>query len=335
MNRQKSFLFLSIALVLLVCFAMVLPFLGYLLAGLMLAFILEPVKSRLENFTGPGISSALVVVMTVLGAVLPVLALTGFVAGDASELVSTIERDGLDLSNLETQVEKLTGLQVSLEDRVQSAVKTIGSTVLSGTSRIVGFASRVSIGISLMLFTQFYGLKEGRKLVEWTEGFDVMPTEVQRDLYNRTARTMDAVVKGHIFVAVASAAIAGIGLFLTGIPNAAFWTFVMVLTGLIPMVGTALVWLPATVYLLIQGSLPAAAFLFTWGVVVVGGSDNFLRPFLVDPEADLHPLYIILGVIGGAGVFGVIGIFVGPVMFGLAKSLLTIYRENLDMFDTR
>jgi len=129
---------------------------------------------------------------------------------------------------------------------------------------------------------------------------------------------------------MASGLVAGIGLLLSGVPNVAFWTFMMMVLGLIPLVGTALIWAPAALHLLISGQFVLGAALILYGVVVVGSVDNFLRPFLVDESADLHPIFIIFGVIGGIGIFGPIGIFVGPVMFGTAKSLIQVYIENFD-----
>lgn len=333
MERQKSFLFLLIAIFLAICSAMISPFLGYILTGLILAFLLLPLKQKLDEFMRPSFSSTLVVLITVLGAILPLIFVIGFVANDAANLVNSLNQNGgLELSSIEQQVESILGTDISLEERLRSGLETIGGFVVSRTSQIVGLASSVGIGLSLMLFVQFYGLKDGRKAINWTEKFDLMPTEVQKDFYRDTARTTRAVVKGHIFVAIATGLMTGLGLFATGIPNPIFWSFISVIAGLIPIVGVALVWVPAAIYLLLTGSIIPAILLALYETLLIGTADNFLRPYLVDEDADLHPLYILLGVIGGISIFGIIGIFVGPIIFGIAKSLLNIYQENLEKF---
>jgi len=333
MERQKAFLFILIATALAVCFMMISPFLGYILTGLILAFLLQPLKKQLDKYISPEYSSALVVLLTVLGAILPILFILGFVAGDAANLVNTLNQaENIGVSGIEQRIESITGTDISLEERIRSALESIGGAVVSSTSQIVDMASSVTIGLSLMLFVEFYGLKDGRKVVNWTEKFDLMPTDIQKDLYRDTARTTKAVVKGHIFVAVATGLLTSLGLIATGIPNSIFWSFIAVIAGLIPLVGTALIWGPATVYLLLSGSAISAVALSLYGLLIIGSADNFLRPYLVDEEADLHPLYILLGVIGGIGLFGIIGIFVGPVAFGIAKSLLNIYHRNLEEF---
>ena len=330
MNRKKGFLFLSIGLVSALCFVMISPFIGYLLTGGVLAFMLHPAKKWLDRHTD--YSSAVLVFLTVVMAVMPLVLTAGAVATDASNLVQSIDTQDLSLDFIDQRITELTGYDVQLEERLKSSVKTIGSTVLSSSSEVVSMASDFLIGLSLLLFTQYYLLKQGEGLVQWSKRLDFMPENIQEDLYRKTATTTRTVIKGHVITAAVSGLVAGIGLLIAGVPNIVFWTFLMMILGLIPLVGTALVWAPAAVYLLLNGDIYSGVFLLGYGLAVVGSVDNFLRPFLVDESADLHPMFIILGVIGGIGVFGPIGVFVGPVIFGVAKSLLTIYIEHYEEF---
>jgi len=328
MNRQKTFLILSTVTVLGICLLMVMPYLGYILTGLILAFMLKPLQEKIAQYLS--YSSGITVFITIILALLPLMILLGVVTDDAAQIVNSIDQQNLSLGFIEEKISALTGEQFSLEERIKSSIETIGSTIISSTSQIVDLASGFSIGVSMLLFTQYYALKQGRKIVNWTRKLDVVPDDIQNALYQKTANTTRTVIKGHVLTAMASGLVAGIGLLLSGVPNVAFWTFMMMVLGLIPLVGTALIWAPAALHLLISGQFVLGAALILYGVVVVGSVDNFLRPFLVDESADLHPIFIIFGVIGGIGVFGPIGIFVGPVMFGTAKSLIQVYIENFD-----
>lgn len=328
MNRQKTFLIAALTGAIGITFLMILPFMGYILTGLILGFMLKPVKDRIDRFTS--YSSTLTVILTIFMALLPVMILLGVVTDDAAQIVNSIEDQNISLGQIEQQISQLTGEEFSLEERLKSSIESIGSTVLSSTSQVVDFASGFAIGISILLFTQYYTLEQGSELVEWSKQLDIIPDEIQNELYRKTADTTHSVIEGHVITALASGLVAGIGLFIAGVPNIAFWTFMMMILGLIPLIGTALIWAPAAIYLLINGQIYMGAFLLAYGALVVGSVDNFLRPFLVDEEADLHPLFIILGVIGGIGVFGPIGIFVGPVIFGIAKALLKVYMKNYD-----
>lgn len=104
----------------------------------------------------------------------------------------------------------------------------------------------------------------------------------------------------------------------------------MIVLSLLPIVGSFLVWGPAVIYLLIQGEVVLGGLLFVWGVVVVGVSDDYLRPIIVDRYAKVNPSVIILGVLGGIFVFGVMGIFYGPLIIGLLRVTLEVFREELD-----
>lgn len=328
MNRQRTFLILLLVAALGVSFLMVLPYMGYILTGLILGFILKPVKERIDTVTS--YSSIITIFLTIFIALLPLMVLLGVVADDAAQIVNSIEDREISLGQIEQQISQLTGEEFSLEERLRSSIETIGSTVLSSTSQIVNLASGFAIGISILLFTQYYALKEGSDLVEWTKQLDILPDDLQEELYRKTAATTQNVIEGHVITALVSGIVAGVGLFLVGVPNIAFWTFMMMILGLIPFIGTALIWVPAAIYLLINGQIYSGVLLLIYGIVAVGSVDNFLRPFLVDEEADLHPMFIILGVIGGVAIFGPIGIFVGPVIFGIAKILVKIYMKNYD-----
>ncbi|MFB6144567.1 MAG: AI-2E family transporter [Candidatus Nanohaloarchaea archaeon] len=133
----------------------------------------------------------------------------------------------------------------------------------------------------------------------------------QEMLHRSTSESVWAVVKGHVLMAFAQGILAGIGLYVFGIENVLFWTFMMILLGFIPMVGAAIVWLPAALYLFFTGEPVAGGLLIAYGAIIVGGADNFLRPMLVDDDADIHSFFIILGLIGGLSLFGPVGIFIG------------------------
>lgn len=330
MNRRKGFLISLIIISLAIVGLMVAPFLAYLLTGVILAFIGFPLQKRLREYVPESISATLIIIMTLVVAVLPFGLVAGAIAGDAADLVRSAADINIDFSLIEEQIAQLTGQQLDIEDRISEVAQRIGGAIANSASGILSFASGLLIGLSLMFFIQFYGLKDGGRFIEWTKKFDLMPTELQEQLYRKTAKTTRAVIKGHIFVAIAQGLIAGVGLAIAGVPNFVFWTFVMIILGFIPLIGTMFVWLPAAGWLLINGNITSAGILLTWGFIVVGAVDNFLRPYLVDGDADLHPLFVILGVVGGIGVFGVIGLFLGPVLFGVAKNLLEIYLHEYE-----
>ena len=110
-----------------------------------------------------------------------------------------------------------------------------------------------------------------------------------------------------------------------------FWGAVMALTSLIPLVGTALVWLPAVIFLMFTGEWNMAIFMLVWGVVVVGSIDNFLRPLLMQ-GADMSTVVIFFSLIGGLQVFGIAGLIYGPLIFAVALVLFRLYEIEFSQF---
>ena len=101
------------------------------------------------------------------------------------------------------------------------------------------------------------------------------------------------------------------------------------LFALVPIVGTTIVWVPATLWLLSQDQLPYAIFIIAWGVVVVGAVDNVLRPVLISGRTEVPTLAVFIGVMGGISAFGFIGLFLGPIVLGLLVALFRFSSEEL------
>ena len=136
---------------------------------------------------------------------------------------------------------------------------------------------------------------------------------------------------GTFVTAIAQGAAGGIAFTIAGLPGL-FWGMVMAFASLIPMVGTALIWIPAAVYLLIWVHWGWALFLVIWCVVLVGGIDNILRPLFMQGSAKMSTLLIFFSILGGINLFGLLGILYGPLIFGLAMILLYIYDLEFEPF---
>lgn len=328
MNERKGFLLLLILIFGTAVSLMLLPFFTYILGATILAFILRKPQFALQKKIGSRPSAALITVSAILLAVLPLLIGGMAVAEDASDLVDNINTsDTLDLGVIEEEIERFTGQEIDLEANLARAVQQFSSATLGSFSRVVNTVANVGIGLSLMLFLMYYLLKDGRGLVTWMKEVSPLPENLEDKLLREVSVTTSAVMKGHILVSIAQGLIAGVGLAIFGVPNYVFWTFIMMILGLLPIIGSMLIWLPASGYLALTDPI-SGIMLALYGFIAVGLSDNFLRPMFVESSADLHPALIILGVIGGLVLLGAPGLFIGPVIFGIMKSILTVFMEH-------
>jgi predicted PurR-regulated permease PerM len=194
-------------------------------------------------------------------------------------------------------------------------------------------ALKVSLsGISMLLFNffiflvaLFFLLLDGSYFMKST--FDLLPIthQQQKKIKQQFSSLAHAWVFVSLIMAVLQGTLAGIGFAIAGAPSPVVWGIVSGLAAFIPFVGTAFVWAPfALIYLLI-GKFWTALFLVIWGAVVVGYTDNIIRPFLLRGGVEIHPFILFIAVIGGIMAFGVPGVILGPIIVVFISIILYIY----------
>ncbi len=332
-NLSKGFLLVLVALFAYLSLLLVLPFSQYILGAILIAYVLYPVQERLERQVSPVIAAGVLVLLAVAGFVVPLIVIVAAVASDARRLLEQVNTDSLEMSELERAIEEQTGQSVDLPSVLADTAQNIGSVVLGRSTEWFSAITHVLIGLGLAIFLLYYLLKDGDDLLAWMRDLTPLPDDAQDDFYQRLDEVMWAVLAGHVLIAIIQGSIAGLGLLATGIPNAAFWTFIMIILSLIPLIGSFLVWGPAVIYLFLTGEPLLAAGLLGYSVIVVGLSDDYLRPVIVDRYAELNPAVIILGVLGGVYAFGVMGLFYGPVVLGALIATLSVMNDHYDRLE--
>lgn len=328
MNTSRGFLLGLAAVLLTLSITFVLPFLQFFLLAVLLAYLLRPVQTRLAPRLGPGVSASLLVAGVTLALLVPLLYVGRMVVAEGLSIVRQIRRGDITLAQVESAIRRLTGAEVDLVGMAQSVIRDGSTEAFGSLLGAFGVVTHLLIGLGLAVFLLYYFLKDGAAFMDWMRRTLPLPDSVQRELYAELDTIMWAVLAGHVFVAAVQGVLAGIGLFVVGIPNALFWTAVMVVLSLLPIVGSFLVWGPAVLYLFVSEQLFLALFLSLWGGVIVGLSDNYLRPIVVDRYAQVSPAVIVLGLIGGISVMGIMGLFFGPIVIGALRATLDVFRNE-------
>ncbi len=184
--------------------------------------------------------------------------------------------------------------------------KNLGQFLLSKGATLLGNVASLVTHFLIMIFVVFYLVRDGYEMLQKGRSFSPLRKEQEEALLHGIRAVAKSVLMGTFFTALCQGLVGGIGLWIVGIPGL-FWGTVMGFASLIPIVGTALVWIPATVYLIILGNLKSALFLTLWSIFLAGSIDNFLRPFLMRGEGRMSPFYIFLAIIGGVQYFGLAG----------------------------
>ncbi|WP_135535676.1 AI-2E family transporter [Halostella pelagica] len=333
MNANRGFLLGLIAVLGAFAALLVLPFLQFLLLAILLVYILNPVHRRyLAPWIGETKSAFTLITLTSLLVLLPLFFLFQSVFGQAQALYRAIRDGDVTVALVEDTVENAVGVRLDLESIFGNAPQELGSTAFSEALGLFDLVTHVVIGFGITVFLLYYLLKDGAEFVAWLKDVVPLPPDVQDELFEEIDNVMWAVLAGHVFVAAVQGGIAGVGLFVTGIPNALFWTVVMMVLALLPVVGAFLVWGPAAVFLLSNGDAAAAVGLTVYGTIVVGITDDYLRPVVVDRRANLNPAVILFGIVGGVYVIGAMGIFFGPVLLGALKATIDVFDEQYNRF---
>ena len=336
MNRGQSFLLLLIAVVSLLTLFIILPFIEYAIAAAILSYILFPfhrhlserLRTHLSKRLGGMLSAIALIFATIVAVVLPLAYITLVFVQDLTAIAAG-ESD-VDVAAIEAGLSDLFGQEVRIETMLETAGSILLNTLFGGVSGVFSGALRASLGLTLVAFLVYYTLIDGKSFVRWLRMTIPLPADVVDDLFEKIDATTRGVVIGHISVALLQAVIAGLGLWVAGIPNVVFWTFVMAVLALLPIIGAFLVWGPAALYLVAIDQTTAGILLAVYGVAVVSMVDNYARPIVIDQQAHLNPGVILLGVFGGVYSIGFTGLFVGPIVIGVLSATLQTFREQYD-----
>ncbi len=328
MDVSRGFMLVVIGALGALSLALIWPFLQYVLLAVLIAYLLMPIYRRLSPFLGGTITALLLMIGSTVAVILPFAALISLIASDALGLAQRASDSEVDLGGIEATIAGTTGEDVDLPAALATAAENFASVLLGSAPDLFSAFTHALIGIALAAFMLFFFLRDGRRFTAWLFRVTPLPDPVLRDLSSNVDNLMWAVLVGHVLVSAIQGILAGIGLFVTGVPNAVFWTLVMILLALLPIIGAFLVWGPAAAYLFFMGDPVAGGALFVYGAVVVSFSDNYLRPILVDRRARLNPATIMLGVVGGLYLLGIMGLFFGPVIVGAFKIAIETFDEH-------
>ena len=250
-------------------------------------------------------------------------------AGGLEQLASHAIRGPMDWLERYVDLDKF-GIRdwfASLPGKVGRVLVTTGTFLVS---RAAGFAGQTVV----TFFVLFFLFRDGPALLE--QIYSLMP--LRGALIARLlAKVRDGIVGnlyGILGVAMVQGLLTGLALWVLGGPSPMLLGAMASFSSLIPIVGTSLVWLPASLYLMTVQLWKGIALLL-WGVLIVGSSDHLVRPLIVQGRLEIHPLLLLFAMLGGVKVFGLLGIFLGPIVLSLASALFDMIREEIQREQAR
>lgn len=339
---------------------LLLPIVGFLLLVVVLAFLvfrffildfvvaasiallLAPLQKRVAAALGgrEALAAGLLVVLATLVIFVPVLSSLLILGNQAGALVAWLlprlapgelqkvlrvwlEQHPL-LADWGFDVTRPSGVPI-LADALQRLAAGANGLVQATVARFTA----ALLDILLFLLMLFFLLKDGLGLRREFSRVSPFSDAQEKQIFDHISRTVKGVLQAMVVVPIAQGVVAGLGFWFFGLPAPLVWGVGVVFAAFVPILGSPLGWVPAAVYLYYNGTGRAAIGLALYGLIVISGIDNVIKPLILHGAAQIHPLLGFLSILGGVLAFGPLGFLVGPVVLSLVLSAIRIYRDDV------
>jgi len=344
-SKRTTIIFLSVLLLfaLGLTFIITRSFLKPFAFAIILAVVFYPLHERILrwNKQRAGRSALLSTLLLILLFGVPAFIVTVLAANEALEAAHYLGRRSAEEGGFPSLVMTLADRPIRYAghwiDLSRYDLRAMVSTNAQKVSVwLVGFGANVLSGIArfivdalITFVVVFFLFREG---AQWAYRAGTLspltPVQVAR-LYRNISDTIIANVYGILSVGVVQGVLVGIAMRIVGMPSSLLLGLAAGFASVIPVVGSALIWAPVAIYLLLTASVWKGVFLLAWGVLVVSSIDNVIRPWVVGGRVELHPLVLVFFILGGVEAFGFLGLFLGPVVASVLAALFDILREEL------
>jgi predicted PurR-regulated permease PerM len=343
---STAFFYGCLLLLLYLAYQVLLPFAAPILWAAVLVVVFYPSYQWLLRLVGrrAGLAACLLTTAVILAVVIPAFLGAWVLAREATSLYQTAQRlyEAQGLEGIATHPVVAAARAVwervrppferlgfDLKGLMLAAVNTVSSFMVENLKGVARNVLTFSIDFLLTAFTLFFFLRDGTGIVQGVQTLLPLERAQTELLFARLYEAVSAVVRGTLVTALAQGALGALGYWFFGVPFPVFLGVATSLLSLLPVGGSALVWIPAAIYLLLTGSWLRGALLVAWSALAVSTADNVLKPLLMAGRTNLPTLFLFFGMLGGLELFGVIGFVLGPVLLVMLATFLEMYREVL------
>jgi predicted PurR-regulated permease PerM len=348
MNRERIivvFYFAFLALITYELYALFAPFLTPIAWAILLAFLVHPAFTTLNGIVRSRTVCAVVLTVAIaLGVILPATWLSARLLHEAQTLYTEISTESPNngFSGASAWIRRtplgskgarlLERHGVRLEDEMRTvalraAKATSDYAVVYGGTVATDIASFV-FHFAIALFTFFYLLRDGETYYEDLRELTPLHEEDKAAIFDTLRLTLSSVMRGLMLTALLDGIALGVCYLILGVPYWALLALATAAAGLLPLGGTALIWVPVSIYLAIQGGWASTMVMITWATITLIITDNFVKPVAMRHGTNLPTLALFFGLAGGIEAYGPIGIFTGPAVVAVFAALLRVYRRT-------
>ncbi|MBC7755928.1 MAG: AI-2E family transporter [Bdellovibrio sp.] len=332
-NARIFLLFLATGLAVYLCYLMVLPFVPALVWALALAVLFAPLQIWLESKIKYQSLAALLSVLVISGMVIvPVLFVGQQLALQAVSGAQLIEKkvESGDWRRLLNSQPRFAPIVEKIEQHINlpETVKTFTVWVSNSAGSFIKGSIYQLIGFVITIYLLFFFLRDRQSAKQQVANLLPLSSAQSQQLFKQLNDTIHATVYGTLAVAAVQGFLGGLMFWWLGLPAPLLWGVMMSVLAVIPVLGSSVIWLPAAVFLGLEGNWMQSIILVLWGMLVVGTVDNLLRPILVGNRLHQHTLFVFISLVGGLMLFGSSGLILGPVVLAITLFLMSIWSEK-------
>jgi predicted PurR-regulated permease PerM len=328
---KKVMLAILVAALLVLAFIIVRPIIVAILFGLILAYIFSPLYRKIHKYIKSENLSAGIVVIGII----VILALVGVFTTPviANQMINVyVSMQDLDIAAIFQETFPALSNVISGSADLSAAVSALTTNVTSwfllGFQRLIFNIPSLLLQTIIVFFTFFFMLRDYDATKQYFLSVSPFSSETQKKFYNKFEEVTNSILYGQLVVGITQGIIAGIGYFIFGLPNALLLTILTMLVGIIPVIGPWLIWIPADIYLFLDGRTGAGIGLLVYGVFILSWIDSLIRPLIVSRMTKMNSAIALIGMIGGLYLFGVIGLIIGPLVLAYLLLVAEFYKQK-------
>ncbi len=326
--KKFSVIFLVIILAVLV-FILIKPVILSIIGGLILAYAFFPLyKIVLKSINNKNLAAVIVSLVVITLIILPLYFIIPYLVQQVFDIFKysqTVDVRGFLQSLFPSAPESFI---VQMTTIFSGLVSKMSSFVLDGLVDFLIEIPTILFHLVIVAFVFFFALRDSNKLSEFVGGLSPLNKVQEKKLIQQFKDITNTVVYGQILIGLVQGIIAGLGFFMFGIPGALILTILSIVFSIIPIIGPFLIWIPATVYLFLQGHNVAGVIYLLYNILITSNIDNLLRLYLISKKTDLSQVIVLIGMVGGLFIFGILGLLLGPLILAYFIVFLKAYKEN-------
>ena len=338
-DYTKYFIMLFLVVLLALAVFIIQPYLTPLLTSIILAYIFYPIYKILnKKLRRKSLSAVIVSILIILLVLIPVSILVFQVSKEANVTYLLFKQKFTSNNLLDIECEDESLYCNTLDELksflkrpttryyIEDGIKKITTTIAENAVNFVVSLPKIIINIFITFFMIFFLLRDGELIVNKIRKIIPVREKYKKRIFNQLNDVTWALVYGIFVVAIIEGIIGGIAFKIFDVSAPILWGIAIIILAVLPMIGASVIIVPLVLIKLFTGDIISAIGILVAGIII-GAIDMFLRPKIIGDRAQVHPILILLGVLGGLSFFGMVGVFIGPLILALLAPVLKIIQE--------